>query len=65
MRDERKWSPGKAIVLRAHNDGIDASDLEGIREHAISTGLDASFVDEFLPPGPTSLGNGQWLWMGD
>ncbi len=63
MRDERKWAPGKAIVLRAHRDGIDVTDLERVRAHAIGTGLDASFVDEFLPPGPTSLGNGKWLWM--
>lgn len=58
MRDERKWAPGKAIVLRALDDGVDASDLERIRAHPIGSGLDASFVDEFLPPGPTCLGDG-------
>jgi hypothetical protein len=63
MKDERKWAPGKSMVLRALHDGIDATDLERVRAHAIGTGLDPGFVDEFLPPGPTSLGNGRWLWM--
>lgn len=63
MKDESKWAPGKSIVLRALHDGIDPTDLERIRAHAIGTGLDPGFVDEFLPPGPTCLGDGRWLWM--
>lgn len=62
MRDERTWSPGKSIVSRALQDGVDAADLERLRAHAIATGLDPSFVDEFLPPGPTYLGEGRWAW---
>ena len=34
-----------------------------VREHAVGRGLDPHFVDEFLLPGPTSLGAGKWLWM--
>lgn len=63
MRDERKWAPGKAIGLHALQDGIDATDLDRIRAHAIGRGLDPNFVDEFLPPGPTFLGNGRWVWQ--
>lgn len=65
MRDEHKWAPGKAIVLHALQDGVDATDLDRIRAHAMGRGLAPTFVDEFLPPGPTFLGNGRWLWQNE
>jgi hypothetical protein len=61
MAEERTWAPGKAMVMRAMRDGIDPTDTDRLREHAIGTGLDAGFVDEFLPPPPVSLGNGRYL----
>jgi hypothetical protein len=65
MMDERKWDPGKAIMMDAIRDGVDPSDLAQVREHAIRTSLDPSFVDEFLPSGPVLLANGEWLGLPD
>lgn len=63
MEDETRWAPGKSMVSRALQEGIDPTDLDRLRAHAIGTGLDPDYVDEFLPPGPTSLGHGRWLWI--
>jgi hypothetical protein len=45
------------------DDGVDPEDLAQIREHALKSGLDASYVDEFLPPYPVSMGQGHWAWL--
>jgi hypothetical protein len=62
MASARGWSPGKSMVMRAMQDGIDPADLDGVRAHAIACGLDPDYVDEFLPPGPVLLADGRWLW---
>ena len=62
MARGRGWSPGKSMITRAMQDGIDPADLDRVRAHAISTGLHPDFVDEFLPPGPVLLADGRWLW---
>ncbi len=62
MKDERKGRAGKSMVLHALQDGVDPADLDRVHAHAIGRGLDPAFVDESLPPGPTSLGSGRWLW---
>lgn len=63
MDNERVWSACKRIVMHAVRDGVDPGDLESMRAHAIGTGLDPVYVDEFLPPAPISLSDGSWLWF--
>ena len=62
MGDERRWAPGKKTMLsRAMRDGVDPFDLAAVRAHAVHGGLAPDFVDEFLPAGPTWLGERGWL----
>lgn len=65
MEDPGKWSAGKTIVNSAMKQGVDVSDLAQLRVHGLEMGLLASYVDEFLPPPPVSLGAGRWLWLAD
>ena len=63
MRDERRWSPGKTMVTLAMRDGVDPSNVELLRAHAVSRGVKSASVDAMLPPPPVTLGNGRWLWV--
>jgi hypothetical protein len=58
------WSASKSLVMDAYRDGVDVSDVEAIRQHALGRGADARYVDAFLPPSsPISLGHGRWLYL--
>jgi len=61
MRDDRTWSPSKQIILAAVRDGVDPSDLDGVREHALARGMSPDYVDEFVYPQPICLADGLWL----
>lgn len=63
MRDERRWSVGKTIATLAMRDGVDPSNLEQLRAHAIARGVADKAIDESLPPPPVTLGSGRWLWV--
>jgi hypothetical protein len=65
MLDERKWSPGKTILMLAMRDGVQADDSVRVREHAIRRGLEPTYVDDFLPAGPVLLESGEWLGLSD
>lgn len=59
MKNERVWSAGKAILMAAVRDGVDAQDAGAVREHALARGMRPDYVDEFLPAGPTFFA-GAW-----
>ena len=52
MRDERRWSPAKTMVTLAMRDGVDPSNVELLRAHAVSRGVKSASFDAMFRPRP-------------
>jgi hypothetical protein len=59
MHDPRKWSASKQLVMAAMRDGVEPSDLDAVREHALAHGALPDYVDEFVYP-QRIFANGHW-----
>ena len=59
MRDPREWSPAKQLLMSAIRDGVDPSDIDAVRDHALAHGGAPAFVDEFVYP-QVMFVNGEW-----